>query len=494
MINIFIPNKIGLYYIFPQTIVGIITKSNNIHAVKSTFKAREISIDQAEVFPISEGLNGALSHLGKFNKIRLGLSNQDVIFKEITLPFLDPNKIKMVLPFELESSLPFPIANSFIDFVITRQDKDKKSSSVIAVVTKKSEVNAILGDIVNKKYLADCVVTVNAISIYNLYKKLGYKLSSLLLEISTNSISISYINQQQQLKLIRTIPRGIGLQNDPESEKEIKWLTDEILFSVNSFKTQLLEFDEPEKIIIVWNRPYINELDSFIYKNTDIKTEHFPISKLSEIKGLSGSVKLKQEDVIAFATIYTTEDNDNFNLNQQTDILTTKQFIYKIAPSVSLISLLLLSLIITRQVKVRSLENQIELSKQQVLGRLKQTFSITDKKAQKSLNNAVKAAEKIVSNEEDLWFSFSKKVRFSYLRYLEELSKILNKKELGLSINKLSISEGIINIQGEVPSYPQLEEFEKALEESNLFSHITRPEQLKFTIKITLKKNNEDEQ
>lgn len=494
MINIFIPNKIGLYYIFPQTSLGIITKSNNIHAVKAKLKAKDISIEQSESFPLSEGLNEALSHLGKFNKIRLSLSNQDVIFKEITLPFLDPEKIRLVLPFEIESSLPFPIANAFIDFIVTNQDKDKKNSTVVAVVTKKTEVGAILESVGNKKYLADCTVTVNAVSIYNLYKKLNYKAPSLLLEISINSTSISYINQQQQLRLIRTIPKGIRLQSDPKSEKEIKWLTDEILFSINSFKTQLLEFDDPEKIILVWNRPYINELDSFIYTNTNIKTEHFPISKLAEIKGLTGSIKLKQEDVLAFATVYTTEENDNFNLNQQIDILTTKQFIFKVAPSISLIFLLLFSLIIIRQVKVRSLENQIDLSKQQVLGRLKQTFTITDKKAQKSLGNAVKAAEKIVSNEEELWFSFSKKVRFSYLRYLEELSKILNKKELGLSINKLSIAEGIISLQGEVPSYPQLEELEKALEESSLFSHITRPEQLKFAIKITLKKNNEDEQ
>jgi hypothetical protein len=491
--NTFIPNKIGEYYIFTQRIIGLITKSNRISAVKITRKATDATVELASGFPLSEGPIAALDKLGKFNKLHLSLSNQDVIFKELNLPFLEHEKIKMVLPFEIESSLPFPILDAYIDFIITGQDKKNKTTSVMAAITKKSEIETLTAPL-KKLENIDSTVTVNAVSSYCLYKQINSKEASLLLEVSTNSISISYINKEQRLRLVRTAPKGISIQDNPKSESDIKWLTDEILFSINSFKTQLLEFDDPEKIIIIWNRPPIEELDSLIYKNTNILSEHFPISKIQNIKEIKGKIKITQEEVLAFATAFTTKENASFDLQQTKAALSTKQFILTVAPSLTIIFVLLFSLIFIRKFKLNSLEKQITQSKQQVLGRLQQTFNITDKKSSRSLSLIAKAAEKIVTEEENLWFSFSKKVRFSYLRYLEELSKVLNKKELGLTINKLSILNETITLQGEVSSYPQLEELYKSLEKSNLFSHIARPEQLKFSIKITLKKNNEDEE
>lgn len=490
--NIFIPERLGQYYLFRERIVGLITKSNRINSIKLTRKGKDSAVESSKSFPLNEGGKAALEKLGKFNKLHLSLSNQDVIFKELSIPFLEHSKIKMVLPFEIESSLPFPLVNAYIDFIITGQNKEQKTSYVMAVITKKSELETLLEEI-NGTNNSNIVVTVPAVSTYCLYKNISESRASLLLEISINSISISYVDKNTKLRLVRTVPKGIELGSEPKSDTDAKWLTDEILFSINSFKTQVLDFEEPEKITIVWNRPPIDETEDFIYNNTNIETENFPVEKLKKIKNLKLNSKLGQEDIIALATAFTTEVNSNFNLLQAAAAMPTRQFIFTVAPSITIVALLLLSLIFIRKIKTNSMQNQITQSKQQVTSRLKEAFNITDKRTSKSLSLITKAAEKIVTEEENLWFSFSKKVRFSYLRYLEELSKIINKKEVGLTVNKLSIAEGVITLKGEVPSYPQLEVLERALDESKMFSHITRPEQLKFDIKITLKKNNEDE-
>ena len=482
--NIFIPERIGSYYLFKERALGLIIKPSKISLIKLTWQGKTCIIEDFSTF-------SELPKLEKYNALRLGLSNEDVIFKEITLPFLDNDKIKAVLPFELESNLPFSITTAYIDFIVTEQDKANKSSTIIAVITKESEVSYLLKQ-VESAGANNTIVTVNAISTYCLYKKLDLKQAAILIEIANSTITISYIDTKQKLRLIRTISKGINTEEYFSLTN--KWLTDEILFTISSFKSQLLEFDNPEKIFLVWNRPVINGLHNQIEINTQIKTEEFPISKIKDFKDIKEKSHITQENLLTFATAYTTEQNLEFNLFQKETRLSTKQFIYKIIPSLTIIFLLFAGLIFYRRYKINTIETQIKQSKQQVTSKLERVFSITDKKTLRNLSSLTKAANNIVSEEENLWFSFSKNVRFSYLRYLEELSKIINREELGLTINKLTIVDNVITIQGEVPSFPQLESLEKSLENSSLFSHVQKSEQLKFTIKVTLKKNNEDEE
>ena len=386
----------------------------------------------------------------------------------------------------------------------------------MAVVAKRKEVNELL-----KPYKENGInpnVTVSVLNNYELYKACATKEAVMLMELNEDSISLSYIDSQQRLRLVKTINTGLkqiknnikeklklsqetvntelklGLFSNEKGfkealEEQLKKIKEEIAFSVSSFKDQLLEFEDPKKIVVIWSSE-IDGATNFI-SSEFLMAEDFPIENLKQIPNTKFNFSPKLKDVSAIAASFSIQAN-SFDLAEKNES-SGKGFILNLSTSAILLLLLLIGLIAYRKIKLNGINSQIIESKTQVMGKLKRTLNIQEKKISGSLSQLVKRAEEIVSKEESLWYSFSKGGRYSFLRYLEELSTILNKKELDLNIIKFKINDGIIEIEGNVPSYPQLEQLEKALEDSPLFRHVTRPEQLKFTIKLTIKQNEDEE-
>ena len=117
--NIFIPEKIGNYYLLPYRTVGIEIEKDFISAtlVKATGTKRIIEktvhepIDHAITLSMqdqtSAAIERALEKIGKYNYLSVAIPSSLAIIKELILPFTDREKIKMVAPFEVESLLPF---------------------------------------------------------------------------------------------------------------------------------------------------------------------------------------------------------------------------------------------------------------------------------------------------------------------------------------------------------------------------------------------------
>jgi len=110
-----------------KTILGLDIRLDGVSAVllKSGLKApRVIGFADAALPPAddpSQALGRALAEIGE--KIDTagcdciaGLPDQLVSYRNITLPFTDERKIRQVLPFELEASLPFPVDQAVLDF------------------------------------------------------------------------------------------------------------------------------------------------------------------------------------------------------------------------------------------------------------------------------------------------------------------------------------------------------------------------------------------
>ncbi|MDZ7599448.1 MAG: hypothetical protein U5J82_14450 [Desulfobacterales bacterium] len=110
-----------------KTILGLDIRLDGVSAVllKSGLKApRVIGFADAVLPPAddpSQALGRALAEIGAKIDIAgcdciAGLPDQLVSYRNITLPFTDERKIRQVLPFELEASLPFPVDQAVLDF------------------------------------------------------------------------------------------------------------------------------------------------------------------------------------------------------------------------------------------------------------------------------------------------------------------------------------------------------------------------------------------
>ena len=141
--EIFLPEKIKSYYLFPKTVVGIEINKTHIIATKTringTTSTIELVIEEAIPEETSEenlektspALQSIFSKIGKYDEIHTILPSSVAVFKELKLPFSSREKISMVVGFEIEPLLPFALRDAVIDFIITKEIPEEKSSEII---------------------------------------------------------------------------------------------------------------------------------------------------------------------------------------------------------------------------------------------------------------------------------------------------------------------------------------------------------------------------
>ena len=152
-----------------------------------------------------------LSSFSKYDQIRFASSSSIVTFKELTLPFLDIDKIRMVIAYEVEPKLPFSIQESIVDFVITDQDSTEKKSQVLVAAARIQDMKEIF-DICELASIDPECITVDLFALYGLYLQIPtYKNlagASTLVDIGSTTTSIAFL-LDGKMRLVRTIAKGL---------------------------------------------------------------------------------------------------------------------------------------------------------------------------------------------------------------------------------------------------------------------------------------------
>ena len=126
----------------PGRILGIDISHKRVTAVQVSigFKGYLISSFAGVDILADGGLNRALEEISQ----KIDLKNDTCIvsipegcvsYRNLLLPFKEPKKIRLALPFEIETLLPFPIDDVVVDFMIL--DKSDKSEVLAISVNKK---------------------------------------------------------------------------------------------------------------------------------------------------------------------------------------------------------------------------------------------------------------------------------------------------------------------------------------------------------------------
>ena len=522
--NIFLPNSINNYYIFGQRIIGLDLRKNRIVATqifvsgkKSKIEKIETEIVNLEQSNYDENLVNALknifSRLDKASQIRSALPNSLTIFKDLKLPLIDYNKIAAILPYEIESSIPFKLHDAIIDFITINQDKKIKKSEIIATITQKKYteyLDKLFSDA--QKNLNE--LTVDILSTYCLLKanNIFDKQKIALLDLSYASTAILIIENGNVTK-IRTIPKGFRwiIHEISESKKihlneawqqlersghndfvkEInlytKSLSNDILFTLTS-----LNF-KPDKFLIMHSDLNL-DISRELYENLKTDVTYFdPNSVIKNNITKKLGVQLENNYLTSVSIAIPNDIDYNFNLlSYKIDKSEKKLILEQLITTVVLSIFVIGSLFLLTFLRTSNLKNEYIKSNNELISVIKKNFDISDPTILKNSTTLINNVKTKVDESESLWFSFSKKTRFSFIKYLQELSSIINAQEIGLKLSKLNLSEGSIVIVGSVPNFTALTELEESLNKSNLFSNVTAPQETEFTITLTLKKNDEE--
>lgn len=537
--DVLVPEKIKSYYLFSKIVIGIEINKTKIIATKTRIAGTTSTIEQIieekiseeisteGVDPISPALTAIFSKIGKYDEIHTVLPSSIVVFKELKLPFITRDRISMVIGFEIEPLLPFPLRDAVIDFIITKEIPEEKSSEIVVTAVQKQHIAQHLA-LFETIGIRPEVVTIDMISLYGLYRHIdAYKKlpgGTALITITGHSTAIACMIEGQ-LKTVRTLPKGIialtkqiaqelnktsqeiidyllrfGLEQTDNAEysattqKVTSDWWESVNFTLNSFSAQLLNRQPMTKIIFVGNGSLIKGLVPFIEQKTGISCELFTIPET--IKDPTCTVKngnlITPFTVISASATLPLLTTVDYNLAQkefatQDSGLLLKQIIVLIVLTISVFA----ALATHYYIQTSKLKDVAHKAEQQALTILASTF--------KELEDVKVLDEELIENaktqleeKQKRWFAFSHQSRASFLQYLLELSSKIDRKGIDLQVDQITIAEGVLTLKAAVKDYEALKVFERELEQSKLFTLAEAPpETPQFTMRLTLAHSEE---
>ena len=534
--NIFLPERIGNHFIFSQTYLGLeFTKTMllgtkvNVSGSKATLYdfyheplIKKEDEDSNQI--IIEALRSVTKKAGT-SHIKLSLANNTVIFKELTIPFIGYERISQILPFKLESEIPFQITDISFDFVITKIDLVKKESTILVGIIQKKNLEYYI-NLIKEAHTTLASVTIDLFSIYGLYcvhpeySKIHEPVA--LIDMGFQSSTIAYL-KDQQLLTNRTINFGLNnLAKDialktKKTPGEIlehivrqgttkttsstynKALDDalnavlsQIQFTFNAFASQMPHYEAVKKIILLTRGTQIKEIEKEFSQKLAIPTEYFNTHQLLTLPTLKKKhhiTDIPLTNLPSFGAVYPFTPTSNFDLLKTQEVEKEKNLLeHQIITALVLIILFFGTVIGYNQIQKFGLRKRINQAKKTALNQLKTELDIIDN----NLSTAVVNAKTKLDETEAIWEGFSESARSSYLKYLQELSDKIDRVATGLDLKQLIINKQSILMFGKVRDYKALKILEEELSSSKLFKLVTIPQEESFEIKLVITGNDEE--
>ena len=491
--NLLLPEKIGSYYLFPKRIVGFSFDSQTVYATKVYLKGTMITVENAISETISSNqdvsyeeriatsVKSIMDKIGKYDVIHSAFSSSQIIFKTLKLPFLNYEKIKMVVDYEVEPLLPFSLDESVIDFIITDQNVQDGSSEILVAAVQKSSISEHLLYF-EKVDVIPQVIGIDLFSLYGLYRLIPsynkIKGNVAFVDVSGGTTRIAFI-QRGKLKAVRVLVKGI---DDKES------FLKSVIFTLNSFVTSKEGKLDFEKFIFSGDIPDSAGFTDFVTDRTQVLAEFFQANQLvkhARIK-IKKTVSVSNYFATSFGVAFSTEVTSRFNLlpshmsSEKWTSMLTKQVAFALFLIVALFGLLLTHSFM----QVRKLNVELRESQEDVVMALKERFVIPED--EDDFEDVVDAAVREVTREENVWSPFS--AQSQYLKYLLELQS-LDLEDIGFEVDRIVFDSGYMTMEARVKDFQALNKLEKELRLSKLFKYEGSMQKTDFIMKIKLNRN-----
>jgi len=490
MLKIFLPEKIGTFRIIPQKIVGLSLSSTHATGVlvritqnkrvikKTAYAALEDGSEADYQKRAAQSLQKVIQTLGNHDQVYAALPLSLVTIKELSIPFLDRHKIRMVIDYEVESMLPFPLDDALIDFIITSQDKQEGRSEVLAVAVRKTDAQEIL-DLYNHAGIQPTILTVDLIALYGLYLQIPDYVEptkgSALIDLRARSTRIAFI-QEGRLRLIRNIPKGIdtlaeqvsadttipidqvlsilyktGMRKTNEQEIDVSIekhalnLFNDIAFTLNSFSLKLNFFSGITKLIYTGPGAHLEDMMEFSSRTLQIPSEIFNAEKAFKSKRIKNMLKRSEykpnDYLFALAIALPDTSQEEFNLRtKELSLVPKKRIVAQVVTALCLSSLLLAGFGIYHFTEYRRVKTYADRLEQRQILRLKELFPKNHKALKTtSLRKLLREGEKLIGEKEDMWAPFAQQ-RLRPLIILQEMTRLIDKQRFDVKIDQITIA------------------------------------------------------
>jgi type II secretion system protein L len=206
-----------------RKVLGIDIRKESIAAVLVKTSLRENRIDAHAHIPFPESdedddvfgtaLNALCEQIDPSGcDCVVSISADHFSYRILQVPFKDSRKIQMVLPFELEPTVPYPVDDLVIDFLDLQSAGQSDHSEIIAVAVPKTDLTPYLESLARFKIDPEMVTVSGLPAAVCLANQADPGEDRVLLEIGNASSSLFIVNEGR-LQLIRSFPTPIAADN-----------------------------------------------------------------------------------------------------------------------------------------------------------------------------------------------------------------------------------------------------------------------------------------
>ncbi len=505
--QIFVPQRIDSYYIFGKRIAAFDIGPTEIEVTVALLKGHRriienlfserietdsiLSLDERTV----QALKNAAKKIGNVDEIAYAVPSAHVVFKELSLPFTGMKKIKMVVPFEVESLLPFTLDSAVIDCIVTKEDTTGQVTDLLVAAVKKEQIEHDIA-LFASAGLPLQRISVDMFELYGLYKMIVPKNQELnsvaLIDLGYYATRIALVIKGQ-LKYIRSVGKGLvsvakklatlnGIDtvenihqlmrfgvaevgSPPGASQALEELLAEIQLTIESYTKKLSLADQLNKIIITGPAADMPGLAPLVSTILQYETHVLLPKQLLHNSVMQSKITpLTNASMVSIATALTPEVTKDFNLQKSAVEQEENRIIqYQLITLGILISLIFLFFSLYSFLRVRNLRLASSAAQTEAIEELKKSFKLKPSQLI-NLQTANKAAFTELKKEESAWHRLSTENRYVFLRYLAELSRCIQVKDTQLSLTSMHLQEDTVKLYGSVPGYQQLTRLQNELE------------------------------
>ncbi len=206
-----------------RKVLGIDIRKESVSAVLVKTSLRENRINAHTHIPLPEAAEDDNNFKTALNMLCneidpsgcdcvVSISADHFSYRILQIPFKDSKKIRMVLPFELEPTVPYPIDNLVIDFIDLESAAQSDHSEVIAVAVPRSELDPYIESLAELKIDPEMITVGGLPAAMCLASQAEPGEDRLVLEIGNASSSL-FIVSGGRLQLIRSFPTPVVAAN-----------------------------------------------------------------------------------------------------------------------------------------------------------------------------------------------------------------------------------------------------------------------------------------
>lgn len=494
--EIFLPERLGRHRLLAQRMLGIAIEKNYVCAVCTYVKRSTQYLEQAFYEPIQKSEQEATqseiaaalhkiieqAKIKSIDQIRVAIPSSQVIFKELELPFINSDKIRMVLDYEVENLLPMDIEETTIDFIVTQELTSKNASHILFAAIRNQDLQTVL-DTYQAAGINPTTVTIDLFSLYGLYQQIpeyaSLQQATALVKITMTSTELLFI-ENGSLRLRRHIPKGLqsilveaskipadqvdnfistamdmleknGLQvlfdqaYGKDFEQLLIGLFNDIQFTLNAFSMKLNYQKGINKILFAGIPVHIKNFTTFSAEILQIPCELFESQKILTNTAIKNKIKQQITDwnmyAVALGTALPPYAQESFNLRRKQFAYDNKALLIKQLCAAGILILTILSFIgIQGYQQISTLHTTAQQQEHHYMNKLAGIIPKKDQPKKATLLSLSKKAEQLIKEKRELWSSFAQE-RIQYLDILLELTNILDVNQFNIDVDEIGISE-----------------------------------------------------